>query len=198
MTLNDVPMIVVTDPNELIVMKSMKTILEPGHSWSDEDKKCFQPLGKITLKIIEAKKLMDKDLIAKSDPYCIVQCGPTQHQTKMIPNNLNPTWNEEINFDWLGSEFVRIDCWDHNKYTKHDYLGYIDLNICEILMKSSKWEKTHFIGHREVWDNLKGKGIKQGQIHCEITVDAIEKFHVDVPKSRNYVKQVSVNRTNFF
>ena len=24
----------------------------------------------------EARRLMDKDLIAKSDPYCVIKCGP--------------------------------------------------------------------------------------------------------------------------
>ena len=24
----------------------------------------------------EARRLMDKDLLAKSDPYCIIKCGP--------------------------------------------------------------------------------------------------------------------------
>jgi|OM-RGC.v1.036370892 C2 domain. len=58
---------------------------------------------------------MDKDLIAKSDPYCIIKCGPTKKQTTMIKNNLNPSWKQSFDFDWHGEEIIRIECWDHNK-----------------------------------------------------------------------------------
>ena len=58
---------------------------------------------------------MDKDLIAKSDPYCIIKCGPSKKQTTMIKNNLNPSWKQSFDFDWHGEEIIRIECWDHNK-----------------------------------------------------------------------------------
>jgi len=74
------PLIVVTDPNELIVMKAKDSILDPGHDWSSDDYSEFPTIGHVRLKLIEAQKLMDKDIsfssIVQSDPYCVIKCGP--------------------------------------------------------------------------------------------------------------------------
>lgn len=59
-------------------------MLDPGHDWSKEDYSAFPAIGHITLDIIEAKKLMDKDLIAKSDPYCDIKCGPRTEFKKLV------------------------------------------------------------------------------------------------------------------
>ena len=138
------PLIVVTDPNELIVMKQKEDVLDPGHSWSKENFCEFPTLGKIQLRVIQGTDLMDTDLIGKSDPYCIVLCGPVspfvlisgheafaqnKFETKRVPNDLNPKWSEKFDFDWHGEELLQIECWDFNKFTHDDFLGSVEIRL---------------------------------------------------------------------
>uniref|UniRef100_A0A8C9VM48 Copine-7 n=1 Tax=Scleropages formosus TaxID=113540 RepID=A0A8C9VM48_SCLFO len=81
-----------------------------------------------------AKKLDDKDLFSKSDPfleiYRINDDGTEQlvHRTEVIKNNLNPVWESfKVSLSSLCScdEDRKLKClvWDYDSSGKHDFIG---------------------------------------------------------------------------
>uniref|UniRef100_A0A8C7KFA7 Copine 7 n=1 Tax=Oncorhynchus kisutch TaxID=8019 RepID=A0A8C7KFA7_ONCKI len=81
-----------------------------------------------------AKKLDDKDLFSKSDPfleiYRINDDGTEQlvHRTEVIKNNLNPVWEPfKVSLISLCScdEDRKLKClvWDYDSRGKHDFIG---------------------------------------------------------------------------
>merc|ERR1712131_460730 len=173
MTVTKTPLIVVTDPDQHIIMKVLNDYLDPaGRKWSDEQSRFFPAVGKIHILVKEARQLMDRDLIAKSDPYCVIKCGPTKVQTTMKKNNLNPAWKESFDFDWHGEEIVKIECWDHNKFTKHDFLGEAQVSLYEILT-NKKCDQSPTRKKQIQWIPLQGNRIKHGEILIDIEIETL-------------------------
>ncbi|XP_073269594.1 calcium-dependent lipid-binding protein-like [Primulina huaijiensis] len=55
----------------------------------------LKPVGKVTVTVMKANELKNKELIGKSDPYVVVYVRPLfKVKTKVIENNLNPVWNQ--------------------------------------------------------------------------------------------------------
>ncbi|KAI4376692.1 hypothetical protein MLD38_014426 [Melastoma candidum] len=61
----------------------------------------LKPVGTLDVKLVQAKKLTNKDLIGKSDPYAILYIRPLRDlmkKSKIINNELNSIWNEHFKF----------------------------------------------------------------------------------------------------
>lgn len=55
----------------------------------------LKPQGKVTITIIRANDLKNREVIGKSDPYAVVYIRPLfKVKSKTIDDNLNPVWNE--------------------------------------------------------------------------------------------------------
>ncbi|XP_020261705.1 synaptotagmin-5-like isoform X2 [Asparagus officinalis] len=55
----------------------------------------LKPQGKLTVTVVKANALKNKEMIGKSDPYVALHIRPMfKVKTKVIDNNLNPVWNE--------------------------------------------------------------------------------------------------------
>ncbi|XP_027108189.1 calcium-dependent lipid-binding protein-like [Coffea arabica] len=55
----------------------------------------LKPQGKLTVTVVKANDLKNKEFIGKSDPYTVVYVRPLfKVKTKTIDNNLNPEWNQ--------------------------------------------------------------------------------------------------------
>ncbi|KAE9610715.1 hypothetical protein Lal_00021210 [Lupinus albus] len=55
----------------------------------------LKPHGRLTVTIVKANDLKNKEMIGKSDPYVVVYIRPLfKVKTKVIDDNLNPVWNE--------------------------------------------------------------------------------------------------------
>ncbi|KAL2460755.1 Calcium-dependent lipid-binding (CaLB domain) family protein [Abeliophyllum distichum] len=55
----------------------------------------LKPQGKLTVAVVRANNLKNKELIGKSDPYVVVYIRPLfKVKTKVIENNLNPVWDQ--------------------------------------------------------------------------------------------------------
>ncbi|KAL2515196.1 Calcium-dependent lipid-binding (CaLB domain) family protein [Forsythia ovata] len=55
----------------------------------------LKPQGKLTVTVVRANDLKNKELIGKSDPYVVVYVRPMfKVKTKVIEDNLNPVWNQ--------------------------------------------------------------------------------------------------------
>ncbi|XP_041077232.1 copine-7-like [Polyodon spathula] len=108
-----------------------------------------KPAGKSTITIIAeeisgnngyvelsfcAKKLDDKDLFSKSDPFLEIyrinedESEQLVHRTEVIKNNLNPVWDSfKVSLSSLCScdENKKLKClvWDYDSRGKHDFIG---------------------------------------------------------------------------
>ncbi|CAO3678627.1 hypothetical protein G6F70_007197 [Rhizopus microsporus] len=57
------------------------------------------PAGTLVVTVIEARKLKNKDLIGKNDPYVELWLDDKYKQrTAVIKNNNNPVWNQTFTF----------------------------------------------------------------------------------------------------
>ncbi|TKY63778.1 Synaptotagmin-4 protein [Spatholobus suberectus] len=57
----------------------------------------LKPQGKLALTIVKATNLKNMEMIGKSDPYVVVYIRPLfKYKTKVVDNNLNPTWDEKF------------------------------------------------------------------------------------------------------
>ncbi|KAK1163513.1 copine-7 [Acipenser oxyrinchus oxyrinchus] len=81
-----------------------------------------------------AKKLDDKDLFSKSDPFLEIyrinedESEQLVHRTEVIKNNLNPVWDSfKVSLSSLCScdEKKKLKClvWDYDSRGKHDFIG---------------------------------------------------------------------------
>ncbi|XP_068597598.1 copine-7 [Brachionichthys hirsutus] len=107
-----------------------------------------------------AKKLDDKDLFSKSDPfleiYRINDDGSEQlvHRTEVIKNNLNPVWEPfKVSLISLCScdEERKLKClvWDYDSRGKHDFIGEFYATFREMQNISS--------GNKVTWDCVNPK-----------------------------------------
>ena len=88
-------------------------------------------------RIIEGKSLTAMDLNGKNDAYCAVSNlkKPKKiHKTQILYKTKEPKWNYFITikiYDYL-SDIIRISCYDYDRLSKDDLIGYIDLPVREM------------------------------------------------------------------
>lgn len=72
----------------------------------------------VRVTVVQARKLVKSDLLLnKSDPYVVITIGGTKKRTKKIRRNLNPVFNERIDFALrIQPERVRIEVYDFDMY----------------------------------------------------------------------------------
>nr|XP_056707935.1 synaptotagmin-8 [Euleptes europaea] len=92
--------------------------------------------SKLTVVILEAKKLKRMDAHGLSDPYVKVQVTLNKKKwkkkkTSMKKNTLSPYFNEafvfEVPFSLIQNIDLVISVWDHDKMTKDDQIGKVFL-----------------------------------------------------------------------
>merc|ERR1711963_1322666 len=98
----------------------------------DEHKSEGMP-GILTVHVIEASNLRNKDIMGKSDPYVEVLFEDTKVQSQTVNNNLSPQWNFTSNFDASGdsTSTIQFNVFDAD-YGKDQSLG-----SCSILVKDA-------------------------------------------------------------
>lgn len=96
----------------------------------------LKPHGKLTVTVVRAESLKNKELIGKSDPYVVLYIRPMfKEKTSVIDDNLNPEWNET--FSLIAED----------KETQH--------LILQVHFPSSSFDRTHgefsfFLGGSEI------------------------------------------------
>lgn len=107
-----------------------------------------------------AKKLDDKDLFSKSDPFLEIykinddETEQLVHRTEVIKNNLNPVW-EPFKVSLISlcncDEDRKLKClvWDYDSRGKHDYIGEFYTSFRELQKFCS--------GNKVTWDCVNPK-----------------------------------------
>lgn len=130
------------------------------------------PSGNIHLEIVQAKDLVKKDLIGKSDPYAIVRYGNDEIKSNTVKNNQNPQWNFEcdIPVDSNGPQNLTIDLYDEDSHGKDKPLGSAEIDIPNLVNNSPL---------DNMWIPL--NGVKSGKIQINADFNPDDKFGQSQP-----------------
>lgn len=97
----------------------------------------LKPVGKLEVKLVQAKGLTNKDIIGKSDPFAELYVRPVRDKikkSKIINNDLNPVWNEHFQFvveDPLTQHLV-IKIYDDEGLQASELIGCAHVKLNEL------------------------------------------------------------------
>ncbi|CAK9182899.1 unnamed protein product [Ilex paraguariensis] len=129
----------------------------------------LKPVGILEVKLIQAKELLDKDLIGKSDPYAVVFIRPLRDRmktSKTINNQLNPIWNEHFEFivEDASTQHLTLKIYDDEGIGASELIGSAQVplqglepgKVKDVWLKLVKDLQVH-------WDNK-----NRGLVHVEL------------------------------
>jgi hypothetical protein len=87
-------------------------------------------MGRLDIRIVEARNLPDTQWISKPDPYVIVKLEHQTHRTSVCENNVNPKWEEVFKFTVAdeNSAQLKFELWNKN-VVSDEFLGQYTLSI---------------------------------------------------------------------
>merc|ERR1712037_432874 len=107
----------------------------------DEEKEEVKP-GVLTVHVIEASNLLNKDIMGKSDPYVEILFEETKVKSSTVTNSSSPQWNFISNFDVTGDDTssITFSVFDAD-YGKDQLLGSCSVSIKDALseLDSARW-----------------------------------------------------------
>ncbi|CDS40655.1 myoferlin [Echinococcus multilocularis] len=85
----------------------------------------------------KAVNLKNVELIGKSDPYCRLEFKGEKKKTKHINDNLNPEWNENIEFDLKGealtpNDTLEVKVFDHDDVSVDKFMGKVSVPLSSL------------------------------------------------------------------
>ncbi|XP_068381975.1 copine-3 isoform X2 [Eschrichtius robustus] len=133
---------------------------------------------------MEARKLDNKDLFGKSDPYLEFHKQMSDgnwlmvHRTEVIKNNLNPVWRPfkiSLNSLCYGDmdKTIKVECYDYDNDGSHDLIGTFQTTMTK-LKEASRNSPVEFECINEKKRQKKKSYKNSGVIsvkQCEITVE---------------------------
>ncbi|XP_010453150.1 PREDICTED: synaptotagmin-4-like isoform X2 [Camelina sativa] len=98
----------------------------------------LRPVGKLDVKIVQAKDLANKDMIGKSDPYAVLFIRPLRdktQKTKTISNSLNPIWNEHFEFvvEDVSTQHLTVRVFDDEGVGSSQLIGAAQVPLNELV-----------------------------------------------------------------
>ncbi|XP_034022626.1 extended synaptotagmin-1 isoform X3 [Thalassophryne amazonica] len=141
---------------ELIDDPGYSEVLPPHTNPSQE----FGKEGVLRIHLLEAQSLVAKDNLmggmvkGKSDPYVKISVGVVTFKSKVIKENLNPTWNEmyEVVLNGRSVQEIQFELFDKD-LDSDDFLGRFSVNLNDIIRSQ----------YTDQWYTL--KDVKSGQVH---------------------------------
>ncbi|KAH9620379.1 hypothetical protein KSS87_019596 [Heliosperma pusillum] len=100
----------------------------------------LKPQGKLTVTIVKANDLKNKEMIGKSDPYTVIHIRPLfKYKTKVVEDNLNPVWNEtfEVIAEDKETQSLMIEVFDKD-IGQDKKLGIAKLPLIDLIPDSAK------------------------------------------------------------
>ncbi|XP_051016556.1 copine-3 isoform X2 [Acomys russatus] len=140
--------------------------------------------NRVVLFEMEARKLDNKDLFGKSDPYLEFHKQTSDgnwlmvHRTEVIKNNLNPVWKPfkiSLNSLCYGDmdKTIKVECYDYDNDGSHDLIGTFQTTMTK-LKEASRNSPVEYECINEKKRQKKKSYKNSGVIsvkHCEITVE---------------------------
>ncbi|GLJ15764.1 hypothetical protein SUGI_0259520 [Cryptomeria japonica] len=131
----------------------------------------LRTVGILQVKLVQAKDLLNKDLIGKSDPFAVLYIRPLRERmkkSKTISNDLNPIWNEHFEFEVedVATQHLTVKIYDEEGVLQDAEL----LGCAEVQLKELEPGKLN-----DVWlplvkdlENKKRDTKKRGEVHLEL------------------------------
>ncbi|KAF8655140.1 hypothetical protein HU200_041131 [Digitaria exilis] len=129
----------------------------------------LKPQGRLSVTVVKATSLKNKELIGKSDPYVTLYVRPMfKVKTKVIDDNLNPEWNEK--FDLIvedkETQSVIFEVYDEDNLQQDKKLGVAKLAVNNLEPEVTR-EVTLKLLHSV--DPLKNRDTKdRGTLHLKV------------------------------
>jgi Ca2+-dependent lipid-binding protein len=147
-----------------------------------------QPFTRLGLRItvVEARGLVNSDLITKSDPYCVVTLGESSQtfKTSVKENTLAPVWNETVEFVVTNpqTEVLKVGIRDKD-VAFDDNIGSVEVPIA----------KFADLRGRDDWYSVVGKNgeTKSGKLRLVFQMYTLPgpRTSDDTPGQINYTKK---------
>ncbi|KAG8046972.1 hypothetical protein GUJ93_ZPchr0008g11998 [Zizania palustris] len=148
-----------TWPNRIIVP------IVPG-DYSDLE---LKPVGLLEVKLVEARDLMNKDLVGKSDPFAVLYTRPLQQKSKKsktINNDLNPIWNEHYEFvvEDTSTQHLTVKIYDDEGLQPSEIIGCARVELSDLQPGKVKDVWLSLVKDLEIQRDKKPRG----QVHLEL------------------------------
>ncbi|ORY77377.1 C2 domain protein [Protomyces lactucae-debilis] len=125
-------------PKSLIM--DMSKILQ-----GDAVKKETDAIGVLYIRIKNAEGISAQDRSGKSDPFITLaysQYGSPQYCTRIIEQELNPSWNEQTCLlvyqeQLTAGEKLSVELWDSDKITSDDVVGKVSFDLRQLIKEDS-------------------------------------------------------------
>ncbi|XP_030955785.1 synaptotagmin-4 isoform X1 [Quercus lobata] len=138
----------------------------------------LKPVGTLEVKLVQAKDLLNKDLVGKSDPYAVVFVRPLRDRmktSKTINNELNPVWNEHFQFivEDASSQKLTVRVYDNEGVQASELIGcaQVPLKVLEPGKVKDVWLKL--VKDLEVQRDTKYRGQVQLELlYCPIGTES--------------------------
>ncbi|KAK6912591.1 C2 domain [Dillenia turbinata] len=129
----------------------------------------LKPVGKLGVKLVQAKELTNKDLIGKSDPFAVLFVRPVRDRmktSKTINNDLNPIWNEHFEFivEDVSTQHVTVRVFDDEGIQAAELIGCAQFPLKELEPGKVKDVWLNLVKDLEIQRDNKNRG----QVHLEL------------------------------
>ncbi|KAM6454545.1 copine-3 isoform 1-T2 [Liasis olivaceus] len=140
--------------------------------------------NRVVILEVEARKLDNKDLFGKSDPYLEFHKQTSEgkwvmvHRTEVIKNNLNPVWRPfkiSLNSLCYGDmdKAIKVECYDYDNDGSHDLIGTFQATMSK-LKEASRHSPIEFEcineKKRQKKKSYRNSGIVSFK-HCEVITE---------------------------
>ncbi|XVF48336.1 hypothetical protein PTKIN_Ptkin03bG0181900 [Pterospermum kingtungense] len=97
----------------------------------------LKPVGKLDVKLVQAKDLTNKDIIGKSDPFAVLFLRPLPDKmktSKTINNRLNPIWNEHFEFivEDESTQHLTVRVFDDEGVQAAEFIGCAQVALTDL------------------------------------------------------------------
>lgn len=130
----------------------------------------LRTMGKLDVKLVQAKELLNKDFIGKSDPYAVLYIRPIKDRrkkSKTIDNQLNPVWNEHFEFEVedISTQHLTVKIYDKEAVQDDELLGCAQVQLKDLEPGNLK---DIYLPLAKDLESGKHDTKNRGQVHLEL------------------------------
>ncbi|KAF3778185.1 putative ADP-ribosylation factor GTPase-activating protein [Nymphaea thermarum] len=123
-------------------------VLEPSASM--EMVGMVEFIGLLKVKVIRGIHLAVRDMLS-SDPYVVLSIGQQKVQTRVIPSNLNPVWNEELMLS-VPEKYgpLKLKVFDHDTFSADDIMGEAEIDVQPLITAATAFDDPSSLGNMQI------------------------------------------------